>query len=757
MNETPITGGEFPGRKERRLKMAEAIKVIKLLWEQERVDFEGEYYKLRRATIYDRPDEPVPIYVAASGPLAAKLAGRVGDGFICTSGKDPQLYVDLLANVKEGAEKAGRDYESIKRMIEVKVSYDRDPERAEKATHWWAALALTPEEKEGVEDPVEMERLADAAHRPRAHALHRLRRPAGGRGQDPALHRPRLHRAGLPLPRQRPEALHRRVRHRRLPAPEMTFEILDERFAPLVKTTAKLDHLYDGCRWAEGPAYFPAHRALVWSDIPNDRMLRYDEATGQRRRVPRARAATRTATPSTGRAGWSAASTATAASPAPSTTARSPCSPTSYEGKRLNSPNDVVVRSDGTVYFTRPGLRHRGLVRGLRGRSRSTAAATSSGSTRSRARSASSPTTSTTRTGSRSASTSGCSTSPTPATEAHARVRRRRRRRADRPQEFAKCTNGGFDGFRLDEDGRIWTSAGDGVHVYDPDGTLIGKVLVPETVANVAWGWPKRNRLYICATTSLYAILLPVRRSEDDVAMIDLHVHFPMRLLGGVEAPRDVIEGMTRVRGREDGKLRAAVLAIAARLFNFRDWDGTWRVTPQLLEQGDVTIACSVLYRPFSEMDLDEPYGAPPESAYYPKLIELLEATEREVARTGGVDGAHARRTSTGARISASCTASRAASTSARRRRRSTAHVRELADRGVLYITLAHLFWRRSRPTRRRCPFLPDAVYNLVFPQAKGAALSELGEAAVRGDVRAQACSSTSATCATTRSTRRSR
>jgi coenzyme F420-dependent glucose-6-phosphate dehydrogenase len=163
MNETPITGGEFPGRKERRLKMAEAIKVMKLLWEHERVDFGGDYYKLRRATIYDRPETPVPIYVAASGPLAAKLAGRVGDGFICTSGKDPQLYVDLLANVKEGAEKAGRDYEQIKRMIEVKVSYDRDPERAEKATHWWAALALTPEEKEGVEDPVEMERLADAA------------------------------------------------------------------------------------------------------------------------------------------------------------------------------------------------------------------------------------------------------------------------------------------------------------------------------------------------------------------------------------------------------------------------------------------------------------------------------------------------------------------------------------------------------------------------------------------------------------------
>jgi coenzyme F420-dependent glucose-6-phosphate dehydrogenase len=162
MNETPITGGEFPGRKERRLKMAEAIKVIKQLWAEERVDHEGEYYKLRRATIYDQPDEPVPIYVAASGPLAAKLAGRVGDGFICTSGKDPQLYLDLLDKVREGAEQAGRDAAALRRMIEIKVSYDRDREQAYANCHWWAALALTPEQKEGIEDPIEMERVADA-------------------------------------------------------------------------------------------------------------------------------------------------------------------------------------------------------------------------------------------------------------------------------------------------------------------------------------------------------------------------------------------------------------------------------------------------------------------------------------------------------------------------------------------------------------------------------------------------------------------
>jgi coenzyme F420-dependent glucose-6-phosphate dehydrogenase len=162
LNETPVTGGEFPGRKERRLRLAEAIELIRQLWSDERVDFEGDYYRTQKATIYDLPHEPVPIYVAASGPLAAKLAGRVGDGFICTSGKDPALYDELLAKVVEGAEAAGRDPSAIHHMIEIKVSYDRDPERVITNTHPWAALALKPEQKEGIEDPIEMERVADA-------------------------------------------------------------------------------------------------------------------------------------------------------------------------------------------------------------------------------------------------------------------------------------------------------------------------------------------------------------------------------------------------------------------------------------------------------------------------------------------------------------------------------------------------------------------------------------------------------------------
>jgi coenzyme F420-dependent glucose-6-phosphate dehydrogenase len=161
MNETPATGREFPDRRERRLRLAEAIELIRKLWREERVDFDGEYYQTSKATIYDRPAEQVPIYVAASGPLAAALAGRVGDGFICTSGKDPALYVELLRRVAEGAQQVGRDASGLRRMIEVKVSYDRDPQQALDNCRWWAALALTAEQKEGIEDPIELERLAD--------------------------------------------------------------------------------------------------------------------------------------------------------------------------------------------------------------------------------------------------------------------------------------------------------------------------------------------------------------------------------------------------------------------------------------------------------------------------------------------------------------------------------------------------------------------------------------------------------------------
>lgn len=163
MNETPVTGDAFPAVKERRLRLAEAVRLMRALWGGERVDFAGDFYRADKATVYDRPDEPVPVFIAASGPLAAKLAGRAGDGLIVTSGKRPELYEELTAAAGEGAEKAGRDPAAVERMIEVKLSYDRDAAFARDACRWWAALALTPEEKSGIEDPVEMERAADAA------------------------------------------------------------------------------------------------------------------------------------------------------------------------------------------------------------------------------------------------------------------------------------------------------------------------------------------------------------------------------------------------------------------------------------------------------------------------------------------------------------------------------------------------------------------------------------------------------------------
>jgi coenzyme F420-dependent glucose-6-phosphate dehydrogenase len=161
VNETPATGAEWPSAKERRQRLAEAIELMRLLWTEERVSFEGEYYRTVRATIYDRPEEPVPIFVAASGPLAAKLAGRVGDGFIVTSGKKPELYDELITAMEEGARDAGREPAEVVKMIEIKVSYDHDADFARHACRYWAPLALTPEQKRDVEDPLELERLAD--------------------------------------------------------------------------------------------------------------------------------------------------------------------------------------------------------------------------------------------------------------------------------------------------------------------------------------------------------------------------------------------------------------------------------------------------------------------------------------------------------------------------------------------------------------------------------------------------------------------
>jgi coenzyme F420-dependent glucose-6-phosphate dehydrogenase len=161
MNEVAL-GLEWPDGKERFARFREAVALIRQLWSEQRVTFEGQYYRTDKATIYDVPEQPVPIFLAGSGPAATRYAGRVGDGYITTSGKAPELYTEtLLPAITEGAEKAGRRLADIEMMIEVKVSFDHDRETAMQATHFWGALGLSAEQKSGVEDPVEMQRLAD--------------------------------------------------------------------------------------------------------------------------------------------------------------------------------------------------------------------------------------------------------------------------------------------------------------------------------------------------------------------------------------------------------------------------------------------------------------------------------------------------------------------------------------------------------------------------------------------------------------------
>jgi coenzyme F420-dependent glucose-6-phosphate dehydrogenase len=154
---------DWPEFKERFARLREAVSLMRQLWTEDRVDFQGEYYSTHGASIYDRPETPIPVYVAAGGPVVARYAGRSGDGFICTSGKGMELYTEqLIPSVQEGAEKVGRDANEIDRMIEIKLSYDTTYEAALENTRFWAPLALSKEQKHDIHDPVEMEKAADA-------------------------------------------------------------------------------------------------------------------------------------------------------------------------------------------------------------------------------------------------------------------------------------------------------------------------------------------------------------------------------------------------------------------------------------------------------------------------------------------------------------------------------------------------------------------------------------------------------------------
>jgi gluconolactonase len=295
--------------------------------------------------------------------------------------------------------------------------------------------------------------------------------------------------------------------------------VLDDRFQRLHIGSACLEKLAEGCRWAEGPAYFPAGRYLIWSDVPNDRMMRFDETSGavsvfrhssgysngntvdRQGRLVTCEHGNRRVT----RTEHDGSITVLASH---------------YQGQRFNSPNDVVVKSDGSLWFTDPAY---GIDSDYEGHKAESEIGDChvyridphTGDVRVVADDFVRP--------------NGIAFSPderrlyvadTGAT--HVKDGPRHIRVFDVDDQgslsggnvFATCTQGLFDGFRLDEAGRIWTSAGDGVHCYESDGTLIGKILVPEAVANVVFGGPKRNRLYICATTSLYAVMLPVNGAK---------------------------------------------------------------------------------------------------------------------------------------------------------------------------------------------------------------------------------------------------
>ena len=304
-----------------------------------------------------------------------------------------------------------------------------------------------------------------------------------------------------------------------IPNPDLSgspFETLDPRFDAITHHAVKLERLATGCRWAEGPAYFPAGRYLVWSDIPNDRMLRWDECDGN---ISTFRAP----------AGYTNGHTVDRQGRLVSCehlarrVTRTELDGTitvladRYRGKRLNSPNDVVVRSDGSIWFTDPayGIDHD--YEGLRQEPELDGC---------HVYRVDPGTAEVTRVADDFVRPNGLAFSPDesrlyiadsgathePDGPRHIRVFDVVDGRTLAGGEvFSDCDAGIFDGFRVDEAGRLWASAGDGVHCIDMDGTLIGKIRVPETVSNVCFGGRHRNRLFITATTSLYSVYLLLR------------------------------------------------------------------------------------------------------------------------------------------------------------------------------------------------------------------------------------------------------
>lgn len=297
------------------------------------------------------------------------------------------------------------------------------------------------------------------------------------------------------------------------------YEVLDPRFARLFNGNAQVEKLFTGCMWAEGPAWFGAGRFVVWSDIPNNRMMRFDETSGhvsvfrQPANNSNGNTVDRQGRLVTCEHGGRRVSRTEHDGTVVTLADR-------FEGKRLNSPNDVVVKSDGTIWFTDPTYGIDSDFEGNRAESEIGASNVyridpASGAVTAVITDMVKPNGIAFSVDEKQLYVVDTGRTHGAQNPAHMRVLDiGENNKVSGGRVFADATAGFFDGFRLDTEGRIWTSAGDGIHCYHPDGTLLGKVKVPEVVANCVFGGEKRNVLYICGTTSLYRVRLPVNGAK---------------------------------------------------------------------------------------------------------------------------------------------------------------------------------------------------------------------------------------------------
>ena len=296
-----------------------------------------------------------------------------------------------------------------------------------------------------------------------------------------------------------------------------SFEVVDPRFRKFALPYIHVEKLYTGCRWAEGPAWFAAGRYLVWSDIPNDRVMRWDETDGSVSvfRQPSMNSNGHTVDQQgrliscEHRSRWVSRT---------EFDGRRTVLASRHEGKRFNSPNDVVVKSDGSIWFTDPSY-------GIDSDYEGDQAPSEIGASHVYRIDASSGQVSVVA--SDFVQPNGLAFSPdesllyivdtgvTHQVDGPHHVRRFQVSADGRSitggEVFATCPVGVYDGLRIDVHGNLWLSAGDGVHCHASDGSLLGKIRIPEAVANVCFGGPKLNRLFICATTSLYSVFLHTR------------------------------------------------------------------------------------------------------------------------------------------------------------------------------------------------------------------------------------------------------